>query len=107
MKTIAIKVAGTEDDPIDTQLYPGTTVREVLMKQIALKILGSESDPFEIFIMPGMRVKDILAALRLEGGCVLANHNRYFAEEEVLFDNVSDGDKLWVTYPCVYGRCAG
>jgi hypothetical protein len=77
------------------------------MKQIALKILGSESDPFEIFIMPGMRVKDILAALRLEEGCVLANNNRYFAGEEVLFDNVTDGDKLWVTSLCVYGRCAG
>lgn len=106
MKDIAIKVAGTKADPIDTQLYPGTTVREVLMKQIALKILGSESDPFEIFIMPGMRAKDILAALRLEEGYVLANHKRYFAEEEVLFDKVTDGDKLWVTSRCVPSRCA-
>jgi hypothetical protein len=80
------------------------------MKRIALKILGSDKEPIEIILMPEVTVGDILADLNLkrEGEVVcLSNHDRYFADEEVIFDKVTDEDKLWVTYPCVYGRCAG
>ena len=75
MKDIAIKVAGTEDDPIDTQLYPGTTVREVLGQH------------------------DLQGYLLSTG----PDSHRFFGDDENLYPLVVDGDKLFATTKAVVG----
>ena len=78
MKEIAIKVAGTEDDPIDTQLYPGTTVREVLGQHNLQGYLLSTG--------PDAR--------------------RFFGDDENLYPLVVDGDKLFATTKAEVGAFA-
>lgn len=78
MKTIAIKVAGTEADPIDTTIYPGTTVAEVLGQynlQGYLLSTGPDS-------------------------------HRFCCDEENLYPLVADGDKLYATAKAVVGTAA-
>jgi hypothetical protein len=55
--------------------------------------------------MPGVTAGEILEALNLEGACVLwACPNHPFSEEEVMYDRVTDADRLWVSYyGCVCG----
>jgi hypothetical protein len=75
--------------------------------QITLKIAGSEREPIDISLMPGVTAGDLLADLHLVD-CVLSavsNPNRFFAEEEVIYDRVTDGDRLWVSYYVC--RCGG
>ena len=78
MKDIAIKVAGTEDDPIDAQLYPGTTAAEVL---------GQHN----------------LQGYLLSTG---PDAHRFFGDDENLYPLVVDGDKLFATTRAVVGAFA-
>jgi hypothetical protein len=75
MKTIAIKVAGTEDDPIDTTLYPGTTVEEILAQHNLQGYLLSTGP----------------------------DSHRFFGDDENLYPLVVDGDKLFATTKAVVG----
>ena len=75
MKELAIKVAGTEDDPIDTTLYPGTTVGEILAQHNLQGYLLSTG--------PDSR--------------------RFFGDDENLYPLVVDGDKLFATTKALVG----
>jgi hypothetical protein len=70
--------------------------RNHLLKQIMLKIAGSDSDPLEIDLMPGVTAGEVLNELNLSVGWVLATSSAYVSDEEVLYDKVTDGDRLWV-----------
>jgi hypothetical protein len=74
MKTVAIKVAGTEGDPLDVQLQPGQTAGEVL-KQLSLQGY--------ILSFP--------------------NSQRFFGNEEPIYSQVVDGAKLVATTPAQVG----
>jgi hypothetical protein len=68
------------------------------MKQITVKILGSDSDPIDINLMPEVTVGELLAALNLQDYVLasVSHPQKVFAEEEVLYDTVMDGDRFWL-----------
>ena len=78
MKTIAIKVAGPEADPIDTTIYPGTTVAEILSQH------------------------DLQGYLLSTG----PDSHRFFGDDENLYPLVVDGDKLFASTKAEVGVIA-
>ncbi|MGI0023528.1 MAG: hypothetical protein ACREA4_00105 [Nitrososphaera sp.] len=79
------------------------------MKRIAIKIAGSERDPIDRNIKPGTTAGEILADIGLEGYLLSTgpNSTRFFAEEENVYSLVSDGDKLYATTPAEVGDSGG
>ena len=71
------------------------------MKTIMLKILGSDQEPLDIFLHPGVTAWDILDAAELKGCvlCRGANPAKTFSEEEALYDDLTDGDTLYAVLP--------
>jgi hypothetical protein len=78
VKTIAIKPAGSEADPIDTVIYPGTTAGEILGQH------------------------DLQGYLLSTG----PNANRFFGFDENIYPSVVDGDKLWASAKAEVGVIA-
>jgi hypothetical protein len=78
VKTITFKVAGSEADPIDTVIYPGTTVSEVLDQHNLQGYLLSTG--------PDAR--------------------RFFGSDENIYPLVVDGDKLFATSKAEVGSNA-
>lgn len=79
--------------------------RNQSMKQIAVKVAGSEREPMDITIKPGTTAGEILADIGLEGYLLSTgpNSNRFFAEDEIVYSQVVDGDKLYATTPAAVG----
>lgn len=75
------------------------------MKQIAVKVAGSEEEPRDISIKPGTTSSDILNQLNLEGYLLStgANSRHFFGDDEVVYPQVVDGDKLYATTPAEVG----
>lgn len=79
------------------------------MKQIAIKIAGSERDLIDRTIKPGTTAGEILADIGLDGYILSAGpkSDRFFAEDENVYAQVSDGDKLWASTPADVGDSIG
>jgi hypothetical protein len=70
------------------------------MKTIALKILGADREPVDIVISPGSTASDLLTQLGLDGYLLSAQGSTtYFSPEEVIFDQLQDGDVLYACVP--------
>jgi hypothetical protein len=81
------------------------TTRGIYMKRIAIKVAGSESDPIDRTIKPGTTAGEILADIGLAGYLLSSGptSNRFFAEDENVYIQVGDGDKLYATTPADVG----
>lgn len=79
------------------------------MKIIAIKVAGTERDPIDREIMPGTTAGEILADIGLTGYLLSAgpNSSRFFADEEVIYPLVNDGDKLYATTKAEVGDSQG
>jgi hypothetical protein len=75
------------------------------MKRIAVKVAGSEQGPHDITIKPGTTTADILTQLNLQGYLLSTgpNSSHIFGDDELVYPNVTDGDKLWATTPADVG----
>jgi hypothetical protein len=75
------------------------------MKQIAVKVAGSEIEPLDVTIKPGTTAGEILNQLNLEGYLLStgANSTQFFGEDEVVYTLVRDGDKIYATTPAEVG----
>ena len=76
------------------------------MKEIAIKASGTDSDtePLDVKLQPGQTAGEVLEGLGLQGYILsFPNSNRFFGNEEVLYPNVVDGDKLQATTPAKVG----
>jgi hypothetical protein len=80
-------------------------MRNQSVKEIAIKVAGSESDPIDRTIKPGTTAGEILADIGLTGYLLSTgpNSNRFFAEDENVYIQISDGDKLYATTPAEVG----
>jgi hypothetical protein len=76
------------------------------MKRIAVKVAGSEQEPHDITIKPGTTSSDILNQLNLPGYLLStsAGSSQFFGEDEVVYPVVRDGDKLFATTPAEVGN---
>jgi hypothetical protein len=75
------------------------------MKRIAVKVAGSEREPLDTTIKPGTTASDILNQLNLPGYLLStsAGSSQFFGEDEVVYPVVRDGDKLYATTPAEVG----
>jgi hypothetical protein len=75
------------------------------VKQIAVKVAGSEIEPLDVTIKPGTTAGEILNQLNLEGYLLStgANSTQFFGEDEVVYTLVRDGDKIYATTPAEVG----
>jgi hypothetical protein len=74
------------------------------MKHLAVKVLGTESDPLDIQIQPGQTAGEVLGQLGLSGYMLsFPNSTKFFANEEPIYASVVDGDKLVATTPAQVG----
>jgi hypothetical protein len=75
------------------------------MKRIAVKVAGSEQEPMDISIKPGTTASDILNQLNLPGYLLSTStgSSQFFGEDEVVYPAVRDGDKLYATTPAEVG----
>jgi hypothetical protein len=74
------------------------------MKQVAVKVAGTEAEPLDIQIQPGQTAGEVLSQLGLSGYILsFPNSNRFFANEEPIYASVVDGDKLIATTPAQVG----
>jgi hypothetical protein len=81
---------------------------EETLKTIELKILGSDREPVDIVITPEVTPQDILTQLGLANCCLSRQGEQYyFHPEEAIYDTLEDGDKLYAITVCTIGHCAG
>jgi hypothetical protein len=76
-----------------------------MTKRIAVKIAGSEREPLDTTIKPGTTAADILTQLNLQGYLLSTgpNSSHFYGDDELVYPNVTDGDKLWATTPADVG----
>jgi hypothetical protein len=77
------------------------------MKTVAIKVAGSEQEPLDIQIQPGQTAGEVLGQLGLQGYILsFPNSNRFFGNEEPIYSQVVEGDKLAATTPAQVGELA-
>jgi hypothetical protein len=69
------------------------------MKTIAIKVAGSEQEPIDVEIAPGTTAGDILRQLGLQGYLLSTGptSDRFFGDAENVYAAVRDGDKLFAS----------
>jgi hypothetical protein len=78
------------------------------MKTVAIKVAGSEQEPLDIQIQPGQTAGEVVSQLGLQGYLLsFPNSSRFFGNEEPMYASVVDGDKLVATTPAQVGALAG
>jgi hypothetical protein len=68
------------------------------MKRMAIRVTGTESDPIDLTIKPGTTAREILADIGLAGYLLSTgvNSSRFFGEDENVYMQVCDCGKLYV-----------
>jgi hypothetical protein len=76
-----------------------------MTKRIAVKVAGSEQGLHDITLKPGTTASDILTQLNLQGYLLTTgpNSSHFYGDDELVYPNVADGDKLWATTPADVG----
>jgi hypothetical protein len=70
------------------------------MKQIALKVLGSDKEPLDISIDEGVTAGDVLEAADLKDYILSQRGSSTFlAPQQVVYDLLEDGDMLYASMP--------
>ena len=69
------------------------------MKTIAIKVAGSDQEPLDVEIAPGTSAGDIIRQLGLQGYLLSTGpaSDRFFGDDENVYSAVADGDKLFAT----------
>jgi hypothetical protein len=69
------------------------------MKRIAIKVAGSEQAPVDVEIDPGTCAGEILRQLNLQGYLLSTgpNSTSFFGDTENVYARVQDGDKLFAS----------
>jgi hypothetical protein len=79
-----------------------------MAKQIAVKVAGAEGEPVDIQLQPGQTAGEVLGQLGLQGYILsFPNSQRFFGNEETIYTQVVDGDKLVATTPAQVGAFSG
>jgi hypothetical protein len=75
------------------------------VKRIAVKVAGSEGEPLDTTIKPGTTAADILTQLNLQGYLLSTgpDSSHFYRDDELVYPNVTDGGKLWATTPADVG----
>jgi hypothetical protein len=75
------------------------------MKQITVTIVGAKCQPLDIQISEGATVGGILSALDMEDDLLVKEHyaSQNFYNEEGVYEQVSDGNQLYVLTNVRYG----
>jgi hypothetical protein len=75
------------------------------MKRITVKVAGTDREPIDRNIKPGSTAGEVLADLGLEGYLLSTgpNADRFFGDSENVYSQVSDGQKLFATTPADVG----
>jgi hypothetical protein len=84
------------------------TKEEATVKQIAINVAGSDTNLIDTQIYPGTTVGEVLAQHNLQGYLLSTgpNSHRFFADDENLYPLVVDGDKLFATTKAIVGAIA-
>jgi hypothetical protein len=70
------------------------------MKRVCIKVAGSERAPIDKEIMPGTSARDLLRDLNLEGYWLTrGNSGRFFGDDENIYKLIEDGDVLYCSSP--------
>jgi hypothetical protein len=78
------------------------------LKTVAVRIVGSDSDPLEIYITPDMTVQDILTLTGLEHYVLSRrNEQNYLSSQEAIYDKLQDGEMLYASTFCTSDTCLG
>jgi hypothetical protein len=77
----------------------------MVMKQLTVMIVGVECQPLDIEIAEGTTAGEILSELNMEDYLLVKGHyaTRNFYEEENVYEQVSDGDRLYALTHVKYG----
>lgn len=69
------------------------------MKQIAVKVAGTTQEPRDVVIQAGTTAGEILSQLGLKGYLLSkdARADRFFGSTENVYAEVADGEKLFAT----------
>jgi hypothetical protein len=72
---------------------------EQIMKTIAIKVAGSAQEPIDVEIQPGTTARDILHQLGLRGYLLSTGptSDRFFGEDENVYSGLTDGDKIFAS----------
>jgi hypothetical protein len=75
------------------------------MKRISIKVAGTEREPIDRNIKPGTSAGDVLADIGLAGYLLSTgpHSNHFFGSDEIIYPLINDGDKLYATTPAVVG----
>ena len=76
-------------------------------KHLVIKISGSTEEPKELTIHPGTTVKDVLDSLGISRNMILTQDpasGTPFGIDEVLYDRVDNGSKLYCVPQMEVGR---
>jgi hypothetical protein len=67
------------------------------MKVVALKVLGSDREPLILELRPGMTTEDLLAEADLANYCLIhqSDSMTFLPREEVLFDLLTDCEMVY------------
>jgi hypothetical protein len=73
------------------------------MKLVAIRVLGTDREPLEFELSPGMTAGDLLAEADLPGFLLARQGEQHYLQlEEPLYDTLQDCEKLYA-YPPVGG----
>lgn len=75
-------------------------------KHLLLKVSGAGGEPQEVVIRPGVTSRDVLESAGLSGNLFLTADpaGEPFGPDEVLWDKVTDGAKIFAVPPMSVGR---
>ena len=72
------------------------------MKQVAIKVAGTEGDPIDIQLQPGQTAGEVLHQLGFKDGLLSpVNPTKIFAPEEELYDQLKHGETLYALLPTI------
>jgi hypothetical protein len=76
------------------------------MKDVAVKIAGSDQPPIDRRVAPGTTAGELLADLGLAGYLLSngPNAKRFWGDDENIYPLVQDGDKVYASSPAEVGR---
>ena len=76
------------------------------MKNLAVKVAGTTQEPRDVVIQEGTTAGEILTQLGLQGYLLSKGPqaDRFFGETEVVYTQVADGEKLFATAKTEVGR---
>ena len=68
------------------------------MKVVAIKVLGSDREPLDLELSPGMTAKDLLEGADLAGYLLVRQGEQHYLQpEEAIYDKLEDCEILYAS----------